>query len=120
MVNTENMLNPVKNASSIGTLLTGLGVIYLIILAFGISQGTATISGGILGLLLGFLPAVGFLAVGVGLRKTKKWAIWGLGILTLLILLPIIQGDRSWTQIALLIFVGGMFTWFLSAKNKFS
>lgn len=114
------MLDPLKNASSIGVLLLGLGIIYLIMLLFGISQGAATVYGDILGLLLGISPAIGFLAVGFGLRKTKKWAIWGLGILALLILLPIIQGDRSWSQITLLIFVGGMFIWFLSVKNKFS
>lgn len=114
------MLDPVKNASAIGTLLMGLGIVYLLMLVLGIPLGATTINGGVLGLLLGFLPAAGFLTVGFGLRKSRRWAIWGLGVVAILVLLPVIQGNQSWTQIALLIFMGGMFIWFLSAKDKFS
>lgn len=121
------MLDPLKNAHAVGTLLMGLGILYSLMLLLAIFQsplgfsGVAEAKGGMGAYLLVIAVAIGYLAIGFGLRNKKQWAIWGLGVIALINILQLLSGkEMSIISIIITAITGALFVWFLSAKNKFS
>lgn len=75
--------------------------------------------------ILAFGISVGWLVTGFGLRKTKLWAIYGIGVFALIQLALIIFSSTagepmSMDSIISLVVMAVLFFWFYSAKNKFA
>ncbi|MFH0937246.1 MAG: hypothetical protein V1808_03050 [Candidatus Daviesbacteria bacterium] len=119
------MLDPVKNAKTIGLLFiilgvldTFLGVAGFINLGIGLRQVDMLVT--MVNLILG----IGYLAIGIGLRKTKLWGVYGLGIAALIQLGVFILGIINGTGLSVGVLIISIITilffiWFYSVRARF-
>ncbi len=105
------MLDPVKNAKVIGIIFEIFAVLDLL----------SSLSSGV-PILIGL--SSGLLVVGFGLIRKKLWAVYGLGVLTLIRLvitiLYVAQGEVASTGMYMTIVIFALlFFWFFSARKRF-
>lgn len=113
-------MDAAKNAKTVGFLLIIFGAFSAFTGIFDLLKFQDVIA------TISFAMAIGILAIGIGLRKTKLSAVYGLGIYALVRLALIIYsatvegaGVGGVGLIDLIIF-SVLFFWLYSAKNKFS
>ena len=113
------MLDPVKNAKTIGFLLIIVGLITGFTRLFDLMKFQDLVATFV------FAISVGWIITGFGLRKTKLWAVYGIGVFALIQLALIIFSSTagesmSMDSIISLIVMAVLFFWFYSARNKFA
>lgn len=113
------MLDPVKNAKTIAFLLIIVGVLNTFL---GLVRFTDTDP---LSALIKLGSGILYLAVGFGLRKTKLWAVYALGISALIefgfLIFSLVGGEElSLVSVISIAITVALFVWFYSAKGRFS
>ena len=109
----NSLIDPVKNASTLGFIFIILGIIDLLSI---MSEGFQN--------MLGLLVAVITIAVGFGLRKHKLWAVYAIGVSAVITLVEIIsmstQGLPVTVGIIELVLESVLFFWLYSARKSFT
>lgn len=111
----KNFLNPTKNAKTIAFIFFILFFIEML----DVFSGSIT--------QMGVINAICYLIVGIGLRKTKKWGIYALGILVLTQLhslylisqFPEYQSTYLKNFVINSVLLGVPFVWFYKQLDKF-
>lgn len=113
------MLDPVKNAKTIAFLLIIVGIFstFLSLARFTDSDPLSA--------LIKLGSGILYLVVGFGLRKTKLWAVYALGISALiefgLLIFSLAGGEElSLVSVISIAITAALFAWFYSARTKFS
>lgn len=105
----KKFLDPVANAKTLGFLFIILGIVDIL-------GGTNNIISLIFGII--------YLVIGFGLRKTKLWSVYVIGLFalmyTILRIYELSQGyELTLGMLIEIIFNIGIFLWLYSAKNRF-
>lgn len=113
------MLDPVKNARALGILLLIIGVIQLPFVLLVVKVNGLTFLS-----LISIVFSAASLVVPYGLFKTKAWAVYGFGLITLLILVSVLASyvtEKTLDVKSLLGFVisVAIFLWFYSGIKRF-